>query len=68
MGLLRDIAAIISATDTNILEAGARTIGKPRRARFQLTLEVKDLAHLQRILDRIRALSDVLHADRERRV
>ncbi len=68
VGLLSDITAIISATDTNILEAGARTIGKPRRARFQLTLEVKDLAHLQRILDRIRALSDVLHADRERRV
>ncbi len=68
VGLLSDISAIISAEDTNILELGARTVGKPRRARFQLTLEVKDLAHLQRVLDRIRALSDVLRADRERRV
>ena len=68
VGLLSDITAIISAANTNILEAGAHTGGKPRLARFHLTLEVKDLTHLQGILERIRALSDVLHADRERRV
>ena len=68
VGLLSDITAIISATSTNIVEAGARTGGKPRLARFQLTLEVRDLTHLQGLLERIRALSDVLHADRERRV
>jgi len=67
VGLLSDISGIISAANTNILQARARTGGKPRVARFELTLEVRDLDHLHTILDRIQALSDVLRADRQRR-
>ncbi len=67
VGLLSDITGIISGTNTNIVEARARTGGKPKMARFALTLEVKDLDQLQRIMDRLRALSDVLRVDRARR-
>ncbi len=54
-------------TSTNIVEARVRTGGKPKTARFDLLLEVKDLRHLQTIMDRISALSDVLRVDRSRR-
>jgi GTP pyrophosphokinase len=67
MGLLSDISAIISASNTNIVEAQARTGGKPKMARFTLTLEVKGLAHLQEIIERVSALSDVLRVERARR-
>jgi len=67
VGLLSDISAIISAQDTNILQARVRTGGKPKLARFSITLEVKDLEHLRGVTDRIAALSDVLRAERSRR-
>jgi len=67
VGLTGDITSIISATNTNILEARVRTGGKPKLARFTLTLEVKDLEHLGAIMDRIGALSDVVRVDRARR-
>ena len=67
VGLTGDITSIISATNTNILEARVRTGGKPKLARFTLTLEVKDLDHLGAIMDKIGALSDVVRVDRARR-
>jgi GTP pyrophosphokinase len=67
VGLLSDITSIISAQGTNILGARVRTGGKPKMARFTLTLEVKDLSHLRDIMDRIAALSDVLRVERARR-
>jgi len=67
VGLMSDVTAIISETNTNIVEVRARTAGKPKRARLTLTLEVTDLAHLKRIMDRISALTDVLRVERARR-
>jgi guanosine-3',5'-bis(diphosphate) 3'-pyrophosphohydrolase len=67
VGLLNDITAIISGMSTNIVQARVRTGGKPKLARFEFTLEIRDLDHLQALLDRIRALSDVLRAERARR-
>ncbi len=66
VGLLSDITGIISAAHTNIIEARARTGGKPRMARFTLTLEVQDLEHLKAVMGRVGALSDVLRVDRAR--
>lgn len=66
VGLMSDISAIISARNTNILEARVRTGGRPKMARFSLKLEVRDLDHLREIIDRISALSDVVRADRAR--
>ena len=66
VGLLSDITGIISATNTNIIEARVRTGGKPKLARFTLTLEVQDLERLETVMGRVRALSDVLRVDRAR--
>ncbi|UCC68873.1 MAG: bifunctional (p)ppGpp synthetase/guanosine-3',5'-bis(diphosphate) 3'-pyrophosphohydrolase, partial [Armatimonadota bacterium] len=66
VGLMSDITSIISERKTNILQAQVRTGGKPKMARFSLTLEVKDLDHLKGIMDRIAALSDVVRVDRAR--
>ena len=66
VGLLSDITSIISGTDTNILQAQVKTGGSPRTARVTLTLEVKSLAHLSSLMDRVSALSDVLRVDRAR--
>ena len=67
LGLMSDVTAIISETNTNIVEVKARTAGKPKLARLTLTLEVADLAHLKDIIDRIAALTDVLRVERARR-
>jgi GTP pyrophosphokinase len=67
VGLLSDITAIISEQDTNIIDARVRTGGKPKMARFTLTLEVKDLDHLRNLVSRVAALSDVLRVERARR-
>jgi guanosine-3',5'-bis(diphosphate) 3'-pyrophosphohydrolase len=64
VGLLSDITGIISGTNTNIVEAQLRTGGKPRIARFLLTLEIKSVEHLKGIMDRLAALSDVLRVER----
>ncbi|MCJ7822127.1 MAG: bifunctional (p)ppGpp synthetase/guanosine-3',5'-bis(diphosphate) 3'-pyrophosphohydrolase [Armatimonadetes bacterium] len=66
VGLMSDITAIISGRNTNILDARVRTGWKPKVARFKLTLEVKDLDHLQSIMDRVGALSDVMRVARAR--
>jgi GTP pyrophosphokinase len=67
VGLLSDITSIISAQGTNIMRARVSTGGKPKLARFTLTLEVRDLEHLRGIMSRIGALSDVLRVERARR-
>ncbi len=64
VGLLSDITGIISGTNTNIVQAQVRTGGKPKMARFLLTLEIKSVEHLQGIMDRLAALSDVLRVER----
>jgi GTP pyrophosphokinase len=67
VGLMSDISSIISGANTNIVEARVRTGGKPKTARFDFTLEVRDLKQLHAIMERIGALSDVLRVDRARR-
>ncbi|MFB3880195.1 MAG: bifunctional (p)ppGpp synthetase/guanosine-3',5'-bis(diphosphate) 3'-pyrophosphohydrolase [Armatimonadota bacterium] len=67
VGLASDVTSIVSGQGTNILEAKVSTGGKPRMARMSLRIEVKSLAHMQDIMNRISALSDVLRVDRARR-
>ncbi|MBN1459640.1 MAG: bifunctional (p)ppGpp synthetase/guanosine-3',5'-bis(diphosphate) 3'-pyrophosphohydrolase [Armatimonadetes bacterium] len=67
VGLVSDITTIISGMGTNILEARVQTGGKPKVARISLRVEVKSLDHLEQIINRIGALSDVLRVERARR-
>jgi GTP pyrophosphokinase len=67
VGLASDVTSIVSGQGTNILEAKVSTGGKPKMARMSLRIEVKSLAHMQDIMNRIGALSDVLRVERARR-
>jgi len=67
VGLASDVTSIVSGQGTNILEAKVSTGGKPKMARISLRIEVKSLAHMQDIMNRIGALSDVLRVERARR-
>jgi GTP pyrophosphokinase len=65
VGLLNDISAIISGDETNIRSAKVQT-RRPRHALFRFVLDVADLDHLNRVLEDIGALSDVIRVDRVR--
>jgi GTP pyrophosphokinase len=67
VGLASDVTSIVSNQGTNILEATVSTGGKPKMARISLRVEVRSLAHLQDLVNRISALSDVLRVERARR-
>jgi GTP pyrophosphokinase len=68
VGLASDVTSIVSSQGTNILEATVSTGGgKPKMARISLRVEVRSLAHLQDLVNRISALSDVLRVERARR-
>ena len=47
-GLLSDVATAISDTDTDILQADMRGVERGMLGRF--SVEVKDLAHLKKVL------------------
>ncbi len=66
VGLVSDITTIISGTGTNILQAQMKADGKPRLARLTFTLEVRDLQHLESLMTRLGALSDVMRVERLR--
>ena len=63
-GLLKDIIAKVSDTNkTNILSI-AVTANKNKIAIINLTVEIADLTHLQRIMDSIKKISDVISVSR----
>lgn len=63
VGLLNDISAIFSESKTNIYSAkiGSRP---DKTAYFDLTVEVSDLGHLNRLMSSIASLSDILEVRR----
>jgi GTP pyrophosphokinase len=63
VGLLNDITAIISASNTNIRSLKLRT-NKTQLALFSLVIDIPDLEHLNKLLHEIAALPDVLRAYR----
>ncbi len=67
VGLASDVTSIVSNRGMNILEAKVSTGGKPKMARISLRVEVKGLAQLHDLMNRIGALSDVLRVERARR-
>ena len=63
-GLMKDVATLI--TDEGINMAGVNVDVSRNMAVFDLTLEVKDIAELSRILDRLENLPNVMEAIRVR--
>ena len=63
VGLLNDISAIFTASNTNITQAKFKTT-PDKRAVIELTLDVKDLSHLNSLMTKINRLSDILKIER----
>jgi len=61
-GLLRDITEILSREHVNV--TATNSVSRASSARMMLTLEVPDLAHLERMLGLIRAVPGVARAAR----
>lgn len=57
-GLLSDVASVMAETGTNIVSARATT-RKRRTAVIDMTIEIKDLDELTRILQKIQRIKDV---------
>jgi GTP pyrophosphokinase len=61
-GLMKDVATLIS--DEGINMTGVNVDVSKNRAIFDMTLEVRDIAELSRILDRLENLPNVMEANR----
>jgi GTP pyrophosphokinase len=62
-GMLAKLTALIAEERTNIRNAEARTT-EEGKGRISLVLEVRDVAHLRRIMDKLRAVPGVHHVER----
>jgi GTP pyrophosphokinase len=63
-GLLRDITTVLASEGVNLLSLDTRTNPRDQTAEIRTTVEVSDLGHLSRILDRISQLRNVIDARR----
>jgi GTP pyrophosphokinase len=62
-GLLAAVSAKIADLNTNIRNMEART-GDDRRARLDMTVEISDLKHLERVIKSLRGVDGVLGVER----
>jgi GTP diphosphokinase / guanosine-3',5'-bis(diphosphate) 3'-diphosphatase len=62
-GILADVSSTIADINTNITNVEATT-GEDTHARIDLTVEIRDLKHLQRIMKSLRAVDGVLEVER----
>jgi len=63
-GLLRDITTLLAKEETNVVALNTTTDAEQSTARMELTIEVRDMAHLARIIDRLGQLPNVQRATR----
>ncbi|MBI2841949.1 MAG: bifunctional (p)ppGpp synthetase/guanosine-3',5'-bis(diphosphate) 3'-pyrophosphohydrolase [Armatimonadetes bacterium] len=63
VGLLNDISAIFSATNTNIYSARIKSM-PDKRAVLELTVDVRDVKHLNELMTSVGRLSDILKIER----
>ncbi len=64
-GLMRDVSTLIAEEGVNMTKVSV-DVNKKNLAKFELILEVHDLAHLSKVLDRLENLDNVLEARRAR--
>ena len=65
-GILADVSARIAGIDTNIKNVEATT-SDDRRGRISVTVEIKDLKHLDRVIESLRGVTGVLDVERAAR-
>ena len=66
-GMLAEISARVSDINTNITNMEART-GDDQQARIDMTVEIKDVKHLERVIKSIKGVAGVLGVERTARV
>jgi GTP pyrophosphokinase len=62
--LATDIMNVIADTRTQILAINARRVGKDNQASVFLSIEIRDLNHLNYIMQKIRRVKDVTYVER----
>lgn len=63
-GLLSDITSTLSAEKINVIEVNTRSNKKDQTARMAVTIEIRDLQQLNRIMDKLSLLRNVLQVSR----
>jgi GTP pyrophosphokinase len=63
-GLLRDVTTVLASESVNVISLDTRSVSRDQTAEIKMTVEVSDLSHLSRILDRITQLPNVIDARR----
>ena len=67
-GMLAEISARVSDINTNITNMEARTsTGGEQQARIDMTVEIRDVKHLERVIKSIKAVDGVLGVERAAR-
>lgn len=62
-GLLNDVLQAVSATNTNIVAVSGRG-DQNKQARISMTISIPNVNHLQKVVDRIKQISDVYSVSR----
>jgi len=65
-GMLAEISAKVSDINTNITNMEART-GEDQQARIDMTVEIKDVKHLEKVIKSIKGVEGVLGVERTAR-
>ena len=65
-GMLAEISAKVSDINTNITTMEART-GDDRQARIDMTVEISDVKHLQKVIKSLRSIAGVVDVERASR-
>ena len=65
-GMLAEISAKVSGINTNITNMEART-GGDQQARIDMTVEISDVKHLERVIKSIKGVQGVLGVERTAR-
>jgi guanosine-3',5'-bis(diphosphate) 3'-pyrophosphohydrolase len=63
-GLLAAVSAKIADINTNIKNMDARTGGDDQRARIDVTVEISDLKHLEKVIKSLRSVDGVIDVER----
>jgi GTP pyrophosphokinase len=64
-GILADVSAKVSGINTNIRNVEATSNGE-RLGRINMTVEISDLKHLQKVVKSLKSVEGVLDVERER--
>ena len=67
-GVLAAVSAKIADVNANIKSMEARTGGEEQRARIDVTIEIRDLQHLERVISSLKTVKGVLDVERAGRL